>query len=67
MLITLVVFGLSLVTGIFGWLVRELMTIKTDVALTAAEHRTNGGSTTRDAINRIERKLDAHINWHLDQ
>jgi hypothetical protein len=37
------------------------------------EFRPNGGSSTRDALDRIERKLDnveskvdGHIEWHLD-
>ena len=45
--------------------------IKAQIGM-AKEFRPNGGSTTRDALDRIERKLDTverkiddHIQWHL--
>lgn len=48
------------------WLIRSQITM-------SKEFRPNGGSTTRDALDRIERKLDTvekkidgHIEWHLD-
>lgn len=31
------------------------------------EMKPNGGSSMRDAINRIETKLDRHIEWHLER
>jgi hypothetical protein len=38
------------------------------------EFRPNGGSSTRDSLNRIEKdvreirgKVDDHIEWHMDQ
>ena len=30
------------------------------------EMKPNGGSSLRDAVDRIERKVDGHIKWHLE-
>lgn len=30
------------------------------------EMKPNGGSSLRDAVDRIERKIDSHITWHLE-
>jgi hypothetical protein len=30
------------------------------------EMKPNGGSSLRDAIDRIEQKIDNHIHWHLE-
>jgi hypothetical protein len=30
------------------------------------EMKPNGGSSLRDAVDRIERKIDGHIKWHLE-
>lgn len=47
------------------WLIRSQLAM-------AREFKPNGGSSTRDALDRIERKLDTvehkidnHITWHL--
>jgi len=49
-----------------SWLIRSHV-------MMSKEFRPNGGSSTRDALDRIERKLDVvenkidgHIEWHLD-
>jgi hypothetical protein len=49
------------------WLIRSQV-------IMSREFKPNGGTTTRDALNRIERKLDAvehkidnHIEWHLGE
>lgn len=49
------------------WLVRSQV-------IMAREFKPNGGSTTRDALDRIEKKLDTverkidnHIEWHLGE
>ena len=31
------------------------------------EFKPNGGSSMRDQLNRIEAKIDGHINWHMDR
>jgi hypothetical protein len=38
-------------------------------AVSAIQHETkpNSGLSMRDAINRIETKLDAHIDWHMNK
>jgi hypothetical protein len=42
-----------------GWLITDLIRgIRDDVAEVKADHRTNGGSTSRDALDRIEAKVD---------
>ena len=30
------------------------------------EMKPNGGQSMRDAVDRIEKKIDGHINWHLE-
>lgn len=40
--------------------------IKAQVAM-QKEFKPNGGSSTRDQLNRIEHKIDNHISWHLDR
>ena len=30
------------------------------------EMKPNGGSSLRDAVDRIEKKIDGHIHWHLE-
>ena len=50
-----------------SWLVRSQV-------MMSREFKPNGGSTTRDALDRIEKKLDTverkidnHIEWHLGE
>ena len=31
------------------------------------EFRPNGGSSVKDQLDRIETKIDGHLNWHLDR
>ena len=31
------------------------------------EFRPNGGTSVRDQLNRIEGKIDGHIDWHMNQ
>jgi hypothetical protein len=42
-----------------AWLFKSLMVLKTAVASIEAQHVNNGGSTLRDAIDRIESKVDS--------
>ena len=30
------------------------------------EMKPNGGQSMRDAVDRIEKKIDGHISWHLE-
>jgi len=52
--------------GALLWIIRSQIGM-------SKEFRPNGGGSTRDALDRIERKLDnveskidGHIEWHLD-
>lgn len=31
------------------------------------EFKPNGGASVKDQLNRIEAKIDGHINWHMSQ
>ena len=31
------------------------------------EFQPNGGTSVRDQLNRIEAKVDGHIDWHMNQ
>lgn len=53
---------LSITTLVFAgliWLIK---------AVNAIQHETkpNSGHSLRDAVDRIEKKLDNHIAWHLE-
>lgn len=60
----------SLLTAVLGgvaWLIKAQTAMQ-------REFKPNGGSSTRDAIARIEKdvreirgKIDDHIDWHMDQ
>ena len=58
---------LSAVLGGLVWLIRAQQAMQ-------REFKPNGGSSTRDSLNRIETdlrdirgKLDNHIEWHLGE
>jgi hypothetical protein len=69
-LIGIVVACIAILTAILGgmlWLIRAQVAMQ-------REFKPNGGSSTRDALNRIETdvreirgKVDDHIEWHMDQ
>lgn len=68
--IGLTVGGIAILSGILAgliWLIRATVSMQ-------REFKPNGGSSTRDSLNRIERdvreirgKVDDHIEWHMDQ
>lgn len=56
----------ALLAGIV-WLIRAQVAMQ-------REFKPNGGSSTRDSLNRIEsdlrrisERMDDHIDWHMDQ
>ena len=56
----------ALLAGII-WLIRAQVAMQ-------REFKPNGGSSTRDSLNRIEsdlrrisERMDDHIDWHMDQ
>lgn len=61
--------GTAVLTALLGgvvWLIRAQISMQ-------REFKPNGGSSTRDSLNRIERdvrdirvKVDDHIKWHMD-
>ena len=69
-IIALTVGIIAILSGVLGGV---LWLIKAQLAM-SREFKPNGGSSTRDAINRIEddvrrvaEKVDDHIDWHMDQ
>jgi hypothetical protein len=68
-IISLVAVSLSIVTALLGGL---LWIVKSQVHSLAQDMKPNGGSSTKDQLNRIESdvrevrsKVDDHITWHL--
>lgn len=62
---------LTLITIVGSCLAALVWLIRSQIVM-SKEFRPNGGSTTRDSLDRIERKLndverkiDDHISWHL--
>ena len=69
-IISLVAVSLSIVTALLGGL---LWIIKAQVTTLRRDMQPNGGSSTKDQLNRIEsdvrdvrNKVDDHITWHLN-
>lgn len=70
-IIALVSVSLTLVTTILGGL---MWVIRTQVNAMRKDLQPNGGSSTKDQLNRIEadvrevrHKVDNHIQWHLGE
>ena len=68
-IISLVAVSLSVVTALLGGL---LWIVKSQVQAMRKDLQPNGGASTKDQLNRIERdvievrhKVDDHIQWHL--
>jgi len=68
-IISLVAVSLSIVTAVLGGL---MWVIKAQVTSMRKDMQPNGGSATKDQLNRIESdvrevrsKVDDHITWHL--
>jgi hypothetical protein len=69
-IISLVAVSLSIVTALLGGL---LWVVKAQVQAMRKDLQPNGGSSTKDQLNRIEsdvrevrHKVDDHITWHMD-
>jgi hypothetical protein len=69
--VSLVAVSLSIVTAVLGGL---MWIVKAQVQAMARDLKPNGGSSTKDQLNRIERdvtevrhKVDDHITWHLGE
>jgi hypothetical protein len=69
-IISLVAVSLSIVTALLGGL---LWVVKAQVQAMRKDLQPNGGTSTKDQLNRIEsdirevrHKVDDHITWHMD-
>tara|TARA_R110001606_G_scaffold333917_1_gene481753 strand:- start:542 stop:760 length:219 start_codon:yes stop_codon:yes gene_type:complete len=54
--------AVAIVTGLLGGLI---WIVNKQVATLLAEHKPNGGTSMKDQLNRIEKKVDNHIDWHM--
>lgn len=69
-IVAITVGSITIATAILGgivWLIRATVSMQ-------KEFKPNGGSSTRDALTRIEKdvrdirsKVDDHIDWHMDR
>ena len=50
----------SILMGGLVWVIKAQISMQ-------KEFKPNGGSSTRDQLNRIEHKIDNHIHWHLER
>jgi hypothetical protein len=55
---------IAIVTAVFGGL---FWLIDARVSKVLHEVTPNSGKSLRDAVDRIEHKLDTHIQWHLER
>ena len=69
-IISLVAVSLSIETALLGGL---LWVVKAQVQAMRKDLQPNGGTSTKDQLNRIEsdirevrHKVDDHITWHID-
>lgn len=64
MIPALISVGCVLLTAGFGWAgwtTKQLIGLTASTAAIQAQHVNNGGSTLRDAIDRVDRNLDEHL------
>ena len=59
--------ALLAVLSIFGFAFSALIfVIDARINRITQEMKPNGGQSMRDAVDRIEKKIDGHIMWHLE-
>jgi len=59
--------ALLAVISIFGFAFSALIfVIDARINRITREMKPNGGQSMRDAVDRIEKKVDGHIAWHLE-
>ena len=51
----------GVVLGVLFWI------IDSRLAKVQREFQPNGGTSVRDQLNRIETKIDGHIDWHMNR
>jgi uncharacterized membrane protein len=58
--------ALTILTIIGAVMAGLFFIIDSRIRKTLAELKPNHGSSLRDAVDRIETKIDGHIHWHLE-
>lgn len=51
----------GIIAGALFWI------IDARLAKVQKEFQPNGGASMRDQLNRIEQKIDGHIDWHMNR
>lgn len=51
----------GVIVGILFWIIDSRLN------KVLREFKPNGGASVRDQLNRIEKKIDNHLDWHLDR
>ena len=51
----------GVIVGILFWIIDSRLN------KVLREFKPNGGTSVRDQLNRIEGKIDGHIDWHMNQ
>ena len=51
----------GVVVGVLFWIIDSRLN------KVLKEFKPNGGTSVRDQLNRIEGKIDGHIDWHMNQ
>ncbi len=59
-ILTLLSIG-AIIVGILFWIIDSRLN------KVLREFKPNGGTSVRDQLNRIEGKIDGHIDWHMNQ
>ena len=50
----------SVIVGVLFWIIDSRLN------KVLREFKPNGGTSVRDQLNRIEAKVDGHIDWHMN-
>ena len=59
-ILTLLSIG-GVIVGVLFWIIDSRLN------KVLREFKPNGGTSVRDQLNRIEGKIDGHIDWHMNQ
>jgi hypothetical protein len=59
-ILTLLSIGAIIMGGLF-WI------IDSRLGKVLNQFKPNGGTSVKDQLDRIESKIDGHLNWHLDR
>ena len=51
----------GIIVGVLFWIIDSRLN------KVLREFKPNGGTSVRDQLNRIEAKIDGHLNWHMDR